>query len=158
MSSDIHPSRSTPGSADESANTASTDAPRLGGIHHVRIPVSDVNVSADWYSEVLGLQVVLVEEEENEVIGTVFSLGEGPSRLGLHHDPTRAAALAGFCVLAITVDPPGTISGWDAWLTQIKAVHSPMVEGPLGKFIDVSDPDRIIIQLHTPEHPTVEES
>ena len=146
------------GSSNERADTASTDPPRLRGIHHVRIPVSDVTASADWYGEVFGLQVLLVEEEENEVVGIVFSLGEGSPSVGLHLDPQRAAVLAGFCVVAIAVDSSEALSGWDSWLNQIDAVHSPMVQGALGWYIDISGPDGLIIQLHTPEHPSVEDS
>ena len=120
--------------------------------------VSDVTASADWYGEVFGLQVLLVEEEENEVVGIVFSLGEGSPSVGLHLDPQRAAVLAGFCVVAIAVDSSEALSGWDSWLNQIDAVHSPMVQGALGWYIDISGPDGLIIQLHTPEHPSVEDS
>ncbi len=120
--------------------------------------MSDVTASADWYGEVFGLQVLLVEEEENEVVGIVFSLGEGSPSVGLHHDPHRAAALAGFCVVAITVDSRTALSDWDSWLNQIDAVHSPMVQGVLGWYIDISGPDGLIVQLHTPEHPSVEDS
>ena len=142
----------------EAVDTASTDPPRLRGLHHVRIPVTDVTASTDWYCEVLGLQVVLIEEEETQIIGTVLSLDEGAPRLGLHHDPTRAAALAGFCVVALAVDSPQTLSEWDTSLTQRKIVHSPIVAGALGWHINVSDPDGLILQLHTPEQPSVEDS
>lgn len=127
-------------------------------MHHVRIPVTDVTASADWYSEVLGLQVLLIEEEENEVVGSVISVGEGPARLGLHRDPARATALAGFCVVAISVDSRETLSEWDVWFNQIDARHSPMFAGAVGWYIDILDPDGLIVQLHTPEHPSVEDS
>jgi predicted enzyme related to lactoylglutathione lyase len=118
--------------------------------------VSDVTASADWYSEVFGLQILLIEEEENEVVGIVFSVGEGC--VGLHRDPLRAAALAGFCVVAIAVDSLETLLEWDAWLKKREAVHSPVVESAIGRYIDISDPDGLILQLHTPEQPSVEES
>jgi catechol 2,3-dioxygenase-like lactoylglutathione lyase family enzyme len=158
MNSDTPLSGAPLGSSNERADTASTDPPSLRGVHHVRIPVSDVTASADWYGEVFGLQVLLVEEEENEVVGIVFSLGEGSPSVGLHHDPQRAAALAGFCVVAMAIDSREALSGWDSWLNQIDAVHSPMVQGVLGWYIDISGPDGLIVQLHTPEHPSVEDS
>jgi catechol 2,3-dioxygenase-like lactoylglutathione lyase family enzyme len=141
----------------ESADRIAPPQPELLGIHHVRIPVSDVTPSADWYSEVLGLSTLLIEEEENEVIGAVLSLGDGPG-IGLHRDPSRAVALAGFCVVALAVDTSKSLSQWDAWLNQVGAVHTGIVKGPFGWYIDISDPDGLIVQLHTPEHPSVEES
>ena len=52
--------------------------PPLRGIHHVRLPVSDVTASTSWYAEVLGLPTLLLEEEESEVVGAVLSVGDGP--------------------------------------------------------------------------------
>ena len=157
MSSDTSPSPMTPGSPTEAASGIAMPRPQLLGIHHVRIPVSDVTASTDWYTETLGLSALLIEEEENEVVGAVLSAGDGPG-IGLHHDPSRAEALAGFCVVAIAVGAYETLSEWDSWLDQIEAVHTAPIEGPLGWYIDISDPDGLIVQLHTPEHPSVEES
>lgn len=131
--------------------------PRHLGIRHVRIPVSDVTASTDWYTEVFGLSVLLVEEEEYQVVGAVLSTPDIPS-LGLHLDPSRAVALAGFSLVELAVESREALSKWDSWLEEVGAVHGGMVEGPLGWYIDVSDPDGLIVQLHTPEHPSVEES
>ena len=60
--------------------------------------------------------------------------------------------------MAITVATSETLSEWNAWLDLIEAVHTGIIDGPIGRYIDVSDPDGLIIQLHTPEHPNVEES
>ncbi len=58
----------------------------------------------------------------------------------------------------MAVDSPETLSEWDAWLTQVDPTHTPMERSALGWHIDISDPDGLIVQLHTPEHPSVEES
>jgi len=123
----------------------------------LRIPVSDVSASADWYSEVFGLSVLLVEEEQNRVVGAVLSGPERPS-LGVHLDPARARALAGFSLVELAVASREALSKWDSWLEEIGVTHTGVVEGPLGWYIDVPDPDGLIVQLHTPEHPSVEES
>lgn len=158
MNSNIQRSGPALGPPSGPADPVRSDSPRVSGIHHVRIPVSDVTASAAWYSEVFGLQVILIEEEEYEVVGTVFSVGEGTPRLGLHHDATRAAALAGFSAFAMAVDSRETLSEWDEWLTRVDAPHTPIERSALGWYIDISDPDGLIVQLHTPEHPSVEES
>ena len=157
MSLGASSSQTPPGSPSKAADGAPMPRPQLLGIHHVRIPVSDVSVSTDWYTEVLGLSALLIEEEENEVVGAVISVGDGPG-IGLHHDPSRAVALAGFCMVAIAVDTSETLSKWNSWLDQIEVAHTGIINGPLGWYIDVSDPDGLIVQLHTPEHPSVEES
>jgi hypothetical protein len=116
-----------------------------------------VTVSTDWYTEVLGLTALLLEEEADQVVGAVLSAGDGPS-LGLHRDPPRAVAMAGFALVGVAVESRGVLSRWEAWLQEAGAVHSGIVEGPLGCHIDVCDPDGLIVQLHTPEHPSVEEA
>jgi len=116
-----------------------------------------VTASTDWYSEVFGLSVLLLEEEENRVVGAVLGAPERPS-LGLHLDPLRAMALAGFSLVEFAVASREALSKWDSWLEESGVTHTGVVEGPLGWYIDVSDPDGLIVQLHTPEHPSVEES
>jgi catechol 2,3-dioxygenase-like lactoylglutathione lyase family enzyme len=137
--------------------TAPPEGPWLLGIHHVRLPVSDVTASRDWYREVFGLRVVLDEEEENEVVGSVLAMGDGTT-LGLHHDPHRAEALAGFCLLAVAVGGPEILRAWDARLERMEIAHTPVTQGPFGSYIELSDPDGLTVQLHTPEHPSVEEA
>jgi catechol-2,3-dioxygenase len=121
------------------------------------MPVSDVMASTDWYAEVLGLSAILMEEEETQVTGTVLLTGDEPS-VGLHLDPVRASALAGFCVMAIDVGASQALSQWKAWLTRSEIAHSGIVDGPLGQYIALSDPDGLIVQLHTREHPSMEEA
>ena len=131
--------------------------PELNGIHHVRIPVRDVVASVDWYAETLGLAVSLLEEEESEVVGAVLSLGGAPD-VGMHLDPERAVALAGFCFVAVEVDDLEALSTWHRWLDQNGVPHSEAVEGLLGWHIDVRDPDGFVVQIHTRERPSVDES
>lgn len=89
MSADACSSQTPPGSPINAAGSTPIRRPQFRGIHHLRIPVSDVTASTDWYTEVLGLSALLIDEEENEVVGAVLSVDDGPA-IGLHHDPSRA--------------------------------------------------------------------
>jgi catechol 2,3-dioxygenase-like lactoylglutathione lyase family enzyme len=132
-------------------------APPLQGIHHVRIPVSDIAVSRDWYPEVLGLEPVLDYEEEDRVVGVALASNDGVT-VGLHLDPRRARALAGFCVLALQVDGQGALGAWVERLDALGVAHSGIREGHLGLLVEVADPDGIVVQLHTAEHPSSDEA
>ena len=87
-----------------------TDRPAIVGLHHVRVPVSDVLVSRDWYIDVLGFDPMLVSEEETSVSGEALLHPSGLV-VGLHIDPDAARALKGFCVLGLGVDTLAAMGG-----------------------------------------------
>ena len=67
-------------------------APGIVGFHHVRLPVTDVFRSRDWYIETLGFRPMLVEETADGVLGVVLRHGCG-AVIGLHQDAVRARSV-----------------------------------------------------------------
>lgn len=69
--------------------------PGLDGIHHIKIPVTDLHRSLDWYSRVFGYQTTLVFPEADGVNrgagGSVPGLERRCSRSGSTRRPRRAA-------------------------------------------------------------------
>jgi catechol 2,3-dioxygenase-like lactoylglutathione lyase family enzyme len=127
------------------------------GLHHVRLPVSDVMRSRDWYADVFGFEPRLCLEEEDNVIGAVVAQPGGLT-LGLHYAPALARALHGFCSVALSV---GTFDDLTRCCTRLDAVgiaHSEPAEGHLGWFVEVPDPDGLVIQLHTVGQPAADEA
>lgn len=127
------------------------------GLHHVRLPVSDVMRSRDWYTDVLGFEPRLSLEEEDRVVGVVVDHRNGLT-LGLHHAPALARALRGFCSIALNV---GTAHDLDRWCTRLDTLeigHSAPVEGHLGWYVEVPDPDGLVIELHTSSQPSADEA
>jgi catechol 2,3-dioxygenase-like lactoylglutathione lyase family enzyme len=125
--------------------------------HHVRLPVSDVMRSRDWYTEVFGFEPLLDLEEEDRVVGVVVGQWSGPT-LGLHYAPTVAHQLDGFCPVALSV---GALDDLDRWCTRLDMLgvsHSAPTQGHLGWYIEVPDPDGIIVELHTNEQPSADEA
>ena len=127
------------------------------GWHHVRLPVSDVMRSRDWYTEVLGFDALLVLEEADRVVGVVVCQPSGPT-LGLHYAPTLARHLDGFCPVALSVDAVDDLKRWCARLDTLGVRHSAPARGHLGWYIGIPDPDGIIIELHTIEQPAADEA
>jgi catechol 2,3-dioxygenase-like lactoylglutathione lyase family enzyme len=124
--------------------------PGIVGVHHVRLPVSDVLVSRDWYIDVLGFQSLLIEEDESGVVGIALHQPSGVV-LGLHRDATRAAALRGFVAVAFGV---ADLGAWLTFLRQRHLVHAPPVDTHLGHSVRLEDPDGIIVELHTQSQPS----
>ena len=127
------------------------------GLHNVRIPVRDPWTSRDWYTVVLGFVPVLDLEDEQGVVGVVLRHPRG-FVIGLHQDPARAQALRGFAVLGLTVADMAQLRQWADYLDGRGVAHSALSEGHLGSYIDVADPDGILVRLHTGVAPDAEEA
>jgi catechol 2,3-dioxygenase-like lactoylglutathione lyase family enzyme len=134
------------------------DVPLILGLHHVRLPVSDVLRSRDWYCEVLGFEPILDYQEEYRLVGVAVQHRVGVT-LGLHLDPERAAALRGFAVVALRVAGPAVLEDWSTWLDELGAEHSPVVADHAGGWsMRLVDPDGIGVQFHTMGHPTADDA
>jgi len=128
--------------------------PSLLGVHHIRLPVVDVEATSDWYRTFFGFEILLYEEEENAAVGAVLHHSSGVL-LGLHQSEVSVvAALKGFNVLGLTTDD---LSAWVSELKHLGAVHGEVTLGSVGYFIEIVDPNGMVVQLHTKEQPNVEE-
>jgi catechol 2,3-dioxygenase-like lactoylglutathione lyase family enzyme len=131
--------------------------PSITGLHHVRLPVTDVLVSRDWYVDVLGFESVLDHEEEDRVVGTVLQHPSGVV-LGLHVDPRRAAALSGFVVVSLCAGPKSNLEHFSRCLDAAEVDHSAIQIGNLGWYLELADPDGILVEIHTSEQPAADEA
>ena len=129
----------------------------VGGIYHVRLPVSDVLLSRDWYARILGFEPVLAYEEEDRVVGVAMKHPSGV-RLGLHLEPHRAPALRGFAVLSLRVSTRADLEAWSAHFDRLGVEHSVITAGHPGFRLEVADPDGICVELHTIGHPTTDDA
>lgn len=114
----------------------------------MRIPVVEPWVSRDWYVSVLGFQPVLDLQEAEGLVGVVLRHPTG-FVVGLHQDPERARALAGFVILALAVADREGLQASAELLDRSRQQRSSIEEGHLGWYLDVADPDGVLIRLHT---------
>jgi catechol 2,3-dioxygenase-like lactoylglutathione lyase family enzyme len=131
--------------------------PTIIGVHHVKVPVGDVLRSRDWYIEVLGFTPLLDFEEEDRLIGVALQHPCGFT-IGLHLDPERAGVLCGFPTVALCVGDADDLMDWSVYLDGRSIEHSPILEGHLGSFIELEDPDGLLVQLHTKGQPAADEA
>jgi catechol 2,3-dioxygenase-like lactoylglutathione lyase family enzyme len=126
--------------------------PVLEGFHHVRLPVSDVGKSLEWYTRVLRLEVS-IEFIEDGVLGAVaLSDANRTLTLALREDPRRAATLAGFNALAFGVPTVRALRAWSDHLDLLGVEHSGIAESSAGWLIGgIIDPDGAEIRLFTHE-------
>jgi catechol 2,3-dioxygenase-like lactoylglutathione lyase family enzyme len=133
------------------------DAAAFVGLHHVRLPVSDVMRSRDWYIDVLGFEPCLSVESEDRGVGVVVDHPSGLA-LGLHYEPALARALRGFCSIALSVGTDEDLTRWCTRLDTLGVGHSAPTQGHLGWYVEVPDPDGLVIELHTTGQPSADEA
>jgi len=137
--------------------------PRLAGIHHVKIPVTELTRSIQWYESVFDLRVVMqFPDATGELRGVVGEIdGLGPAVLALRLNPAASAGIRGFDPIAFAVDGRDDILAWAAHLDALQIEHSPVFEASEGWMLVFADPDGLELHLyswarHGVDHSTLE--
>jgi catechol 2,3-dioxygenase-like lactoylglutathione lyase family enzyme len=122
----------------------------LSGFHHVKLPVSDLARTRDWYERVLGFVVDIEFVEEGVVTGLALTAPDRTVAVALRHDPARAAALSGFDVVSLRVPTREGVKEWRARLDELGERHGALMTGHRGGtvLVGVRDPDGIEIRLY----------
>lgn len=124
--------------------------PEFAGLNHVALTVTDPDVSARFYCDVLGFMVVLDVGYGRICIhrGTGFTIAllrhEGgsedrfsPLRTGLDH-------------LGLAVATRAELVEWEQRLQAAGVPCSPIQDMPLGHHLNFTDPDGIALELQAP--------
>jgi catechol 2,3-dioxygenase-like lactoylglutathione lyase family enzyme len=123
----------------------------VNGFHHVKLPVTDLARSRDWYTRVLSLQTHIEFVEEGALMGVAMRDPGCSIDLALRHDPARAAALAGFDPLALRVPTPAALQAWQQHLEDLGEPYGGIVTGHVGRvLVGLRDPDGIEVRLYLP--------
>ena len=122
----------------------------LSGFHHVKLPVSNVTRSRDWYTGVLGLTTDIEFVEDGVLMGVGLAHEGMPAGIALRHDPERAKAMSGFDALALLVPTREEVHAWKARLDEAGVPHGGIITGHRGGavLVGLRDPDAIEIRLY----------
>ncbi|MFI9592819.1 VOC family protein [Nonomuraea sp. NPDC052265] len=122
----------------------------LNGFHHVKLPVSNVHKSLEWYRRVLGLRVAIEFVEDGVLRGVALSDAEQTMMIALREEPERAGGWSGFDPVALAVPTLEALHAWSDHLDALGVGHSGIAEGSVGWLIGgLLDPDGIEIRLYT---------
>jgi catechol 2,3-dioxygenase-like lactoylglutathione lyase family enzyme len=117
-----------------------TNLPTLD-VLSVKIPVSDIAVSRQWYTDVFGLVVAIEWPEPDGVVRGVALSGIGSLLLALREDPPLAAASVNFGFLNIRIPAEADLPGCAAHLDRLGIAHTDIINGATGRLIGFHDPD-----------------
>ncbi|MEU8804148.1 VOC family protein [Spirillospora sp. NPDC048819] len=131
------------------------NVPVLAGVHHLKLPVSDLKRARAWYESRLGYELVLEFVEQGALMGVVMRHPRGGPDLGLRLDPERAKAAAGFDYFAIGVPHKAAMDDLAAHLTELGESHAGVHFATIGWILpDLHDPDGHEVRFYTVEHHT----
>ena len=125
--------------------------PELAGIHHVKMPVTDLDRSRDWYGRVLGFKVTYEFQDADGVVRGVAGEvpGLGDSMLCLRVNSQAAQGCQGFDPVSFAVPDRADIEAWAAHLDTLGVPHSPVIEASIGWLLVFSDPDGLDLHLYS---------
>jgi len=131
------------------------DMPPLAGIHHLKLPVTDLARSLEWYRSRLGYEVQTEFVEKGQLMGYALAHPGGGPPLGLRLDPARARAAAGFDYFAIGVPDKSAMDRLASRLDALGQAHAGVHEASFGWILpEVPDPDGHALRFYTMEHHT----
>jgi len=134
---------------------SATDTPVLAGIHHLKLPVTDLARSLEWYRSRLGYQVQVEFIEQGTLMGYALAHPAGGPYLSLRLDPDRARAAAGFDYFAIGVADKAAMDLLARRLNGLGQAHAGVHRASLGWILpEVLDPDGHTLRFYTMEHHT----
>ena len=126
--------------------------PTLSGIHHPKIPVSDIEQTAAWFEKTLLARRIprFDHKDENGTLYAAMMMLPGVDKpLELRHAPRAAKAIAGYDPVTFQVDKKEDL---DVWAKQLDAAgwqHSGVIQGYIGHLIEMKTPDRLEIGFYT---------
>lgn len=127
-----------------------TDIPLLDGIHHLKLPVADLERSLAWYESRLGYESRMEFVEDGVLMGVAMGHPNGGPDLALRRDPERARAAAGFDFFAIGIPGKEAIDALATHLSELGEHHAGVHRTPVGWILPgACDPDGHDIRFYT---------
>jgi catechol 2,3-dioxygenase-like lactoylglutathione lyase family enzyme len=119
-------------------------------VKHVKLPVTDLQHSVDWYCRLMDLALAHEFIEDGEVRGAALTSEEGgfSIALRLRHHCSGAPDLSGFDVVAFEMSSRESLSGVQERSAGLGAECTAVQDrGPDQAVVDVTDPDGTLLRF-----------
>jgi catechol-2,3-dioxygenase len=129
--------------------------PTLAGVRHLKLPVSDLGRSIEWYATRLGYQVASSSTSTTARRGVAMTHPDGGPELALALDPQRARASAGFDYFSIGVPDRKGIEELASHLSDLGEEHAGVHFATVGWILPMlHDPDGHEVRFYSTESHT----
>jgi glyoxylase I family protein len=128
--------------------------PTITGGHHIALTVRDADRSAQWYGDLLGMQVVLKSDDDTVRFRILAHPGSG-WLIGIRQYPGREEGAfdefrTGLDHFAFAVSSRAELESWEQRLHEADVRFTPIAETPIGSVIVFRDPDNIQLEFWLP--------
>ncbi|WP_199435522.1 VOC family protein [Qaidamihabitans albus] len=134
--------------------------PPLAGVHHVKIPVTDLPRSVSWYERVFGFRTTFEFPDDDGVVRGVGGKvpGFGDTLVAFRENPAAAQGCKGFDPFGFAVRDRADIEAWAQYLDRLKIPRSPVIDASVGWLLVFNDPDGLELHLYSWEEHGIDQS
>lgn len=134
---------------------ATADAPLLDGVHHVKLPVADLDRTHAWYESRLGYRAAMRFTQGGRATGLVMVHPNGGPTLSFPLDPERAARVCGFDYFSIGVPDKTALDQLAKRLGDFGEENAGVHFAAIGWILPgTHDPDGHEVRFYTTDHHT----
>jgi catechol 2,3-dioxygenase-like lactoylglutathione lyase family enzyme len=128
------------------------NVPALRGLHHVKLPVSDLGASTAWYTEILGAKhEPRFDHYDGDGLryAVILTVPGSVVPLELRWAPAAVAAIAGYDPVSFAVGHGDDLRQWVEHLDRHGVAHSAVIRAAGGDLVVLADPDGTRLRLLT---------
>ncbi|MGH3351396.1 MAG: VOC family protein [Nocardioides sp.] len=131
------------------------DAPVLDGVHHVKLPVSDLERTRSWYASRLGYVPLIEFTKGGRMTGITMRHPNGGPMIGFVLDPDLAGRASGFDYFSIGVRNKADLEDLAGRLAQLGEDNAGVHFATIGWILPgTHDPDGHEVRFYTNDHHT----
>ncbi|MFE6649959.1 VOC family protein [Nocardioides sp. NPDC057772] len=132
-----------------------TDAPALDGVHHVKLPVGDLERSRSWYASRLGYVTLIEFTKRGRTTGITMRHPNGGPLIGFVLDPDLATRASGFDYFSIGVRDKADLEKLAQRLAGFGEENAGVHFATIGWILPgTHDPDGHEVRFYTNDHHT----
>jgi catechol 2,3-dioxygenase-like lactoylglutathione lyase family enzyme len=124
--------------------------PTVAGLHHLKLPVSDLDASLAWYERVLGA-VHLAQfdhvDDDGQRYAVIVAVPGVDVPLELRWAPDAAHAIGGYDPVNFAAGSGVELHTWAAHLDAEGVRHSGVIAGGAGHMLVFADPDGAYLRI-----------
>jgi catechol 2,3-dioxygenase-like lactoylglutathione lyase family enzyme len=127
-------------------------APRLRGLHHLKLPVADLDRSLAWYQRVFEAEHLSRFDhfgDDGVRYAVMLALPGVDVPVELRWAPVAAAVTTGYDPINFAVGGLDDLRAWLCHLDALQVDHSPIISASAGHLVVFRSPDGLYLRLLT---------